>query len=135
MSNSAGPMRPQTNPHCSSRSEVMRPHSASRSTASAAESGFRVVQREETFGKVLVVAVAVGAALQRPDLVVDAFQRTGRDRILIPIEQAAAVFLQRLGHRLQLTNAGGCGAAAPGVEEFGGGLLGLLPPEFSQVVL
>jgi len=39
-----------------------------------------VVEGEEFFLEVFVVAVAVGSALQGSDFIVDAFQRAGRDR-------------------------------------------------------
>ncbi len=46
-----------------------------------------VVQGQEAFFEVFIVAIAVGASLNRSDFVVDPFQRAGRDRVVVPVEE------------------------------------------------
>lgn len=58
------------------------------------------MEGEECFYKVLVVSVAVGAALQGPDFVVEAFERAGRERVVVPAQQTSAVRAEGLGQRL-----------------------------------
>ena len=48
-----------------------------------------VVEGEEFLLEVFVVSVAVGSSLQHPDVVVDAFQRAGRERVVVPVEEAS----------------------------------------------
>ena len=75
-----------------------------------------VMQGQESLLQVFVVAVAVGASLQGSNFVVDAFQRAGRERVVVPVEQTPAVLAVGLGHDLHLADARGVGAAAPGFE-------------------
>ena len=51
---------------------------------------------QETFLQVFVVTVAVGPAWQGSDFVVDAFQWADRDRVVVPVEEAPAVFARVL---------------------------------------
>ena len=79
-----------------------------------------MVEGQEFLFQVFVVTVAVGSALQGADFIVDAFQRAGRERVVGPVEESSAMGAEGLGHREELPDAAGCGAAAPGVEELFG---------------
>ena len=86
------------------------------------------MEREQPEFEVVVAAVAVGSALEESDLVVGAFQGTGRDEVIVPVQQADAMASQSVAHGAEDADSGGFGAAAPVVEELrGGGLRGLLP--------
>ena len=85
--------------------------------------------------EVFIVSEAVSATLQSADFVVDAFERSGGNRFVVPFEQAATVGQQGVAHGLQDADAGGVGAAAPIGEELLGRRLGRLLPELSQIVL
>ena len=50
-----------------------------------------MVKSEQPEFEVDVAAVAVGSALQESDFVVGAFQRTGGDRMVVPVQEANAV--------------------------------------------
>ena len=78
------------------------------------------------------ISVAVGAALQEFDLVIDPFQGTSGDRGGVPGQEAAAMAAQGVGELLQEANAAGCGPGAPVGEEAGGGLVAPLLPELPQ---
>ena len=45
------------------------------------------MEGEESLLEVFVVSVAIGASLQGTDLIIDAFEGTGRNRFVIPVEQ------------------------------------------------
>ena len=54
-----------------------------------------------------IVSVAVNAALQGSDFVVDPFQRTSRERVVVPVQEARAMTSQGLRHDLHLADAAG----------------------------
>ena len=93
-----------------------------------------VVQGQASLLQVFVVSIAVGSSLQRSDRVVDAFQRAGRDRVVVPVEQTPAVLAEGLGHDLHLADPRGVRAAAPGFQEPFRRLRALIP-ELPQVLL
>jgi len=83
----------------------------------------------------LLVAESVVLACHGFDFVVGAFQRSVRDRVCVPGQDAVLVTQQRAGEALQHPNAGAHRLVVP-VEQLQsrGGLTGLFP-ELFQVVL
>ena len=63
-----------------------------------------MVQGQDSFLEVFIIAVAVGAALQGSDFVVDPFEWAGRDGVVVPVEESRAMTSQGLGHRLHLAD-------------------------------
>ena len=61
------------------------------------EDRFRLVQAIELENEESLVAVAISLPLKHLDLVVDAFQLAGRDRVQEIVEDASGMQAQRLG--------------------------------------
>ena len=80
----------------------------------------------------LLVAVAVGLALECFDFVVETFQRSGTDGAAVVVQQAGAVEVEGVGHLDQHREFRRLGASAPVVEEPGRGGEVLLVPEESE---
>jgi hypothetical protein len=62
----------------------------------------------------LDVAVSKRLSLEQFQFVVDAFQRAGRDRVVVPGQQTLPVFVESPGHLLQDTDFGLFRSPAPG---------------------
>ena len=54
------------------------------------------MQAIEFSDEVIFVFVAIGHALERPDLVVDTLERPGGDRVVVPVENTVAMALSVL---------------------------------------
>ncbi len=95
---------------------------------------FGVVQGQEAFFEVFVVSIAVGASLQGSDFVINPFQGGGRERVVVPVEEASSVLAEGLRHGLNLADARGVRAATPGLEELLRSGLRALVPELPQIL-
>ena len=83
----------------------------------------------------VAVSVAEGTSLEEFEFVVGGFEWSGRDPVIVPIQQASEMSGARFGELLQDTDAAGLSLRTPRREKaFGDGLRGLAP-ELSQVFL
>src|SRR5713101_7768387 len=82
-----------------------------------------------------LVAVTVGFALESLDLIVDAFELTGGDRVLEVIEDADGVSTQRLAQADHLYDPALQRLDAPGFQILSHPCLGRLAPEPAQFLL
>ena len=85
--------------------------------------------------EILLVAVAVGIALEGADLVVHRLQWPGADAVIVPVEQRELEQTKLRGRRLEDRHFGGLGAVAPVLPKALGGLFGHLFPEVSKFLL
>ena len=69
------------------------------------------------------------------DFVVGSLQRSGGDRVVVPVEDTFAVDLQRAGELHQLSDAARCGVGDPEVEDDATGDLARLLPDLGEVFL
>ena len=69
------------------------------------------------------------------DFVVGSLQGSGRDGVVVPVEDSFAVGLQCAGKLHQLPDPAGCGGGDPAVEDDAGGGLVLLHPDLGEVFL
>src|SRR5438874_13813142 len=83
----------------------------------------------------LAIAEAVGLTLHGLDFVVDAFQRAGRNAVVVEGEDAVAVVCQDASKLLHHTYARRLGTADPIVEDSASHGLAVLPPDFTHVFL
>lgn len=56
------------------------------------------MEGEQSELEVVIATITVGSALEEADLVVGSFQRAGRDRMVIPVQQSGTMSSQGVGH-------------------------------------
>ena len=71
------------------------------------------MQSEYAEAEELLIAVAVGLSLERPDLVVRAFQRPGRDGHVVVGQYSISIDIRGVGHLPHLTDTRGPGSGDP----------------------
>src|ERR1017187_5827672 len=102
---------------------------------SSNESIFCLVESKDLEFEELAITEAIGLTLHGLDFVVDAFQRAGRNAVVVESQDAVAVFLQGTGELLEHGDLRRIGAANPSVQDSSSAGFVRLPPDLTQVLL
>ena len=89
---------------------------------------FGFVEGKEFEPEVFLVSVAVGLSFQSFDFVVGSFERSGRDSVSVPVEDAGAIAFEGVGDCHQHLDSGSSGSGTPvGQKQVGIDAISLLP--------